>query len=172
MRRISALVVCAAVAGLAAAPAVPAQTKPEPGVTVDPGSPSGKEYALPFDRARKDAAPAASGRRGNSSSGGDATTALFGAGVSRDRAATAARADGRGGTQGGGGNGGAGREGDTAPGSSTSGSTPARSAAVTRASASTLGAGLGQTAAIVGIALGVLLLGGGAGFALRRRQEP
>jgi hypothetical protein len=46
----------------------------EPGVTVDPGSPSGKEYALPVDRARQQAS------KSKQKTGG-ATSPLFGEGV-------------------------------------------------------------------------------------------
>ncbi len=46
------------------------------GVVVDPSSPSGKEYAIPLDAARRDAAP------GGQNSGGDSQSApLFGEGV-------------------------------------------------------------------------------------------
>ena len=56
------------------APAALAQSSPEPGVTVDPSSPSAKEYALPVDKARQDA-------QGKKSKKKDSKTQLFGAGV-------------------------------------------------------------------------------------------
>lgn len=53
-------------------------------VFVDPGSPSGKEYALPIDRARQEAAARAKQRSGVQKA------PLFGEGVNSGRAATAA----------------------------------------------------------------------------------
>lgn len=50
----------------------------ENGVTVDPGSPSGKEYALPVDRARQQAAAPKSSRSDSQ------RTPLFGEGVGDD----------------------------------------------------------------------------------------
>lgn len=59
----SAAVLCLLVAALLAGPAV--ATAQERGVTVDPDSPAGREYALPFEAARREAAadPAVEGRR-------------------------------------------------------------------------------------------------------------
>lgn len=62
------------VAGLLA-PAAHAQSKPEPGVTIDPNSPAAKEYALPVDSARK----AAQGKTKKKST--DKKAPLFGEGV-------------------------------------------------------------------------------------------
>lgn len=57
-----------------------AYAQPENGVTVDRGSPAGKEYALPVDQARRDAV--------DGGGGGDATAPppAFGAGVHPDSA--------------------------------------------------------------------------------------
>jgi len=54
----------------------------EDGVTVDPSSPAGKEYVLPVDQARRDAAE---GGKGGRASKGSAPTPAFGVGVRPDR---------------------------------------------------------------------------------------
>jgi hypothetical protein len=59
-------VVFAAVIALTIAPGAGAQ---EPGVHVDPGSPTGKEYAIPLAQARGDAAQPQHGSGGSSSGG-------------------------------------------------------------------------------------------------------
>ncbi len=74
MRRPLRLLTIAVVALGLLAPAALAQSSPEPGVTVDPSSPSAKEYALPVDKARKDA-------QGKKSSKKKDDSQLFGAGV-------------------------------------------------------------------------------------------
>jgi hypothetical protein len=77
----------------------------EPGVHVDPNSPPGKEYALPLESARSDAAggtatrgtttaPSPNGGSGGEASGANAaTTPLFGEGITRPRAHPAAPID-------------------------------------------------------------------------------
>jgi hypothetical protein len=55
------------------------------GVFVDPESPAGKEYAIPLEEARRQAAPDAESRAG----GGDAASPLFGAGITRAPGASA-----------------------------------------------------------------------------------
>ena len=56
-----------------------AAAKDEPGVHVDPGSPSGKEYAIPLEGARRDASGggSSSGSSGGSSGGGAAKAPLL-----------------------------------------------------------------------------------------------
>jgi hypothetical protein len=67
----------AAIVLLACAPGAAAQ---EPGVTLDPDSPSAKEYAIPLESARRGAEP---GReRGASVEQGERGAPLFGAGIS------------------------------------------------------------------------------------------
>ncbi len=61
------------------------------GVTVDPGSPTGKEYAIPLDAARRDAAPGGDGRRPLAGRQRDAP--LFGEGVGDDGAGSEAAAE-------------------------------------------------------------------------------
>jgi hypothetical protein len=69
-----------------------------PGVFVDPDSPAGKEYALPLDQARREAAPDASGPgagRTGRDSGGDASGStappLFGEGIEPSDGAAAGK---------------------------------------------------------------------------------
>jgi hypothetical protein len=75
MRRPLRLLPAAVVALGLIAPQALAQDGPEPGVTVDPSSPSGKEYALPVDKARKKTQDASKEKKKDSSA------PLFGAGV-------------------------------------------------------------------------------------------
>jgi len=79
----------------------------EPGVIIDDGSPSGKEYALPFEEARENGSgsPDENGANngGDSGAGADATggsgeagsTPLFGEGISSDRSDAGGSQDGR-----------------------------------------------------------------------------
>src|SRR3954447_12831094 len=53
-RRVHTLIVAALLLGVVA-PLAHAQGSPEPGVSVDPDSPAGKEYALPVPSARQEA---------------------------------------------------------------------------------------------------------------------
>jgi hypothetical protein len=160
----------------AGALAVPASAQ-VPGLTIDPDSPSAKEYALPFENERRQADPAAAPGAGVAP--GVRSSPAFGAGVTaggRDgveqngAAATGGSGDpgsaGSGGAGGGGtGSGGGGAE---APASQR----PPDVAETIRRATAAPGApdgGLGGTLSIVGIAAAVLLVGGAAGVALRRR---
>ena len=74
MRRLVTAAIASAI--LAAVPGAPALA--QPGVHVDPGSPAGKEYALPLDQARRDA----KGESGPGSSSRTSRSApLFGEGI-------------------------------------------------------------------------------------------
>ena len=133
----------------------------DPGVTVDPNSPSGKEYALPLDSARRAAEPA-TGHATTPKTG--STAPLFGAGISRS-AAPRSRAGG-------------------APASART-RRPARrtrtkpragvaAPATVRLAAQTPGApagGIGSQALAIGAGIAVLLAGAGAGLLLRRRTR-
>src|SRR5438094_2200614 len=60
-----------------------ASAKDEPGVHVDPGSPSGKEYAIPLEGVRRDTSGGSTtGGSSGGSSGGSAKAPLFGEGIS------------------------------------------------------------------------------------------
>jgi hypothetical protein len=73
---------------LGAGPAAQAQ---DDGVVYEPGTPSGKEYAIPLEEARRDAggAPPAADSSGPSGGAGDSTVAPFGIGIEpRGKSAT------------------------------------------------------------------------------------
>jgi hypothetical protein len=128
----------------------------EGGVHVDPNSPAGKEYALPLDSARREAAGGQKGAGTGTSPGQGAPAArggtpLFGAGIrparsrkARSGGAQAARDRTKGGP-----------------------SKRSRQAAGPQAAAISGGAS-GGTGTTIGVALAVLALGCGLGFALRR----
>lgn len=133
-------------------------------VIVDPGSPSGKEYALPVDSARQQAA----GKKRTKGSAAQPAP-LFGEGVEDESAAAAA--PGAGGPASGassaggserGGSGGAKQEERARPQRERAGET-------LRAQAATPAGGIG-IAAIAGTGLGVVLVGAAIGLLLRRRS--
>ena len=69
----------------------------EPGVHVDPGSPAGKEYAIPLDQARNDALPPGGGHAGGGGGApGSGASPLFGAGVVSRRSSGSAGVRSRG----------------------------------------------------------------------------
>jgi hypothetical protein len=133
-----------------------AVAKDEPGVHVDPGSPSGKEYAIPLEGARRDASGggSSSGSSGGSSGGGAAKAPLFGEGITP-----------AGGSQSGGGSGNG--SGGSAPKGGKKASAVEQTARSTLASAPAAGSG-DSTAQTGAIGLAVLLLGGALGLLLRR----
>ncbi len=144
--------------GLAVTAPVAAAQEDE--IFVDPDSPSGKEYALPIDRARQQSAPQAPRR---ASGGAPQPAPLFGSGVGEDRAATGAAAPRRGSDRGGE----RAAAGDTA---AAKASQPAqRRAAAERRTQAAAPQGSGGLVAIAGACVGVLLIGALAGLALRRR---
>ena len=129
------------------------------GVHVSPGGPTAHEYVLPLDAARGQAAVGSNstggpGQAGSNGAVASATgsSALFGAGIVVARHVTV-RHGGR-------------THPVTAP-DSTPGTQPIPPAVQRLAHASTSG---GSPWALIGIAAGVLLLGGAAGLGLRRRS--
>ena len=122
------------------------------GVFVDPDTPAGKEYALPLDKAREDAAPDSGAQASES---GD--TELFGAGISK-RDGGGGKGDGQTGGAA------AGDRGDDGKQTGGSRSDTARSVATAAASS---GSGISSGWLTVLIAAGVLLVGGIAGLSLR-----
>ena len=129
--------------------------------TLDPDSPAGVEYQLPLDRAREDAVGGGGSGGGGGGFGGSAEgtagagAGLFGSGIKPqgDPDGEAARA----------------RSGDAA------GSGAARGVGGQDALPLAAEAGISANNFVIpGIALGVLLLGGGLGLALRRglRESP
>jgi len=153
----------------ASAAVAPVAVAQEDGVTVDPGSPSGKEYALPIDRARAQAA------EGGGSGSPAQKAPLFGEGVdgdgagagrggsAADRGSSRDRADGTRGAASpiddieSGGNG------------SSDDSASANDRRLLRAQAAEGGLGIGAT---IGAGIGILLIGGLIGLWLRRRATP
>ena len=137
----------------------PAAVAQDDEIFVDPGSPSGKEYALPVESARQQAAKEAQGR-----SPGARPAPLFGQGVD-DRAT----ADAGGASSGAGSGSGSAKGSGAGAGSDADGGTPAASAATLKAQAAAPDGGIGL-AAVIGVGAGVLLLGGAIGVLLRRRS--
>lgn len=131
-------------------------------VIVDPGSPTGKEYALPVDSARKQAAPHAPTRSSKAQA-----APLFGEGVGDGSGTTKAsrgarsarRADDGGGNPG------------SAAGTGASGSPPVHAGtAALRAQAAAPDGGIGL-AEVIGASVGVLAIGAAIGLLLRRRSS-
>jgi hypothetical protein len=131
-----------------ALPAAPATA--QSGVHVDPGSPAGKEYALPLDQARREARGGGSGGAGQKSPTG--RSALFGEGIKPGRSHGA-------GTTGSGS--------ARAKGGRSRAQTPASGAAARLSAPATAGGG-SPALTDGGIALAVLLAAGGLGLLLRR----
>jgi hypothetical protein len=157
------LLVAGAAGAVGSGVGAPLASAAEPGVTIDPGSPAGKEYALPVDRARHDATgvpsgggPGSGGGSGKGS-GGPSGGELFGAGIRR--ASHSAGGGGR--TTGGRPHNAEAPAPGPAPGGGSSAAIPAASSS-----------GDSSTGAVVGIVAGVLLLGGLAGLGARRLRAP
>lgn len=74
-----------AISTLTLALPAPLAVAQEEGVTVDPGSPAGKEYALPIDQARRDAADGGDRGGGGGVAAGRRPAPAFGEGVRPDR---------------------------------------------------------------------------------------
>lgn len=164
-------VACALVAPSAAAAQEPVQ--------LDPDSPAGVEYQLPLDQARRDAAPDAGGGGPRSDGGSGGPAPLFGAGIAPD------------GSQDGDAGGGDGTAddrdataddrkrsvGEQSRGSDDSGAPgagggdaagPGASQSAPSFSATADGGGASNGLTLGGIALAVVVVGGGLGLALRR----
>jgi hypothetical protein len=158
-----------AIAGLALLVAGPAAAQ-NGGVYVDPDSPTGKQYQLPLESARRQADPSSDGRLAppGARPSGTGAAALFGEGI--------AKASGAGKRSSSGGSGSKSKPSGTAGGSKRSSSSPKKdstSSNTVRAAVSNPGApsgGLGSTLLIAAGGGLVLLVGGLAGFAIRRRS--
>lgn len=157
----------------------PGAAAQDEGVFVDPQTPAGKEYALPLEQARRDAAPGASGRQDG---GGASEQPLFGVGIDPSRGAGGSEGSGSAGT----GDGGTGAQGSSGrPGQGDvqerrrSGGASSRAGDLApnayRPAAIEAAASEGSDALITaGIAAAVLGVGVLAGFGLRRlmREGP
>jgi hypothetical protein len=132
-------------------------------VVIDPDSPSAKEYAIPLESERRQADPAVQPQDGVVH--GERSSPLFGEGI--EPAGREKRSDSASGSDASGGS-----DGTAAP--AASGDSPRRTAQpeVVRIAASSPGApdgGIGTALTVAGVALAVLLIGGGAGLLARRR---
>ena len=141
--------------------AAPPAIARDDGVSVDPDSPAGVEYAVPLDQARRDATGTAGG-----SAGADRGQPLFGVGIEPSSAGSG----GGGGAKGSGGSGrsaatgGGSSGGGTQAGAGEAGGNGASAAAIEVAASG--GSSTGLLSA--GIAVAVLLLGLLGGLGLRR----
>jgi hypothetical protein len=141
--------------------AAPPAIARDDGVSVDPDSPAGVEYAVPLDQARRDA----TGTAGGGSAGTDHGQPLFGVGIER----ASAGSGGGGGAKGSGGSGrsagtGGSSGGGTQAGAGEAGRNGASAAAIEVAASG--GSSTGLLSA--GIAVAGLLLGLLGGLGLRR----
>lgn len=166
-----------AVGAVVASTGVPAAAVAEPGLTVDPQSPAGVEYAVPLDTGRGHGGGGSihpgggsGGSGGGSTSGGSAggsPSGLFGSGITPPKSSGSGsgqrpRAHVRSHSGGGGGGGkGAGK-----PSGQGSGASAGQVVAPVEASAS-----YSATGPVAGVIGAVLLLGGGVGVFLRLRAR-
>ena len=164
------LLVCALLAALLLAPGAWAQGATDDPM-VDPESPAGTEYELPIERARERARGGGSG--GSSGSAGEAP--LFGEGVGSQTADPLSAGVKSGGSNGGGTSGSRGGGAGSGGGLTTTTTTAIEpdlgtsGPEILRSQAPAPDASGSALIAIGGGALGVLVLGGLAGLALRRR---
>ncbi len=164
-----------AIAALTLALTAPLALAQEEGVTVDPGSPAGKEYALPIDQARRDAADGGGRGGGGGVAARRRPTPAFGEGVRPDSGSAVGRESSPpGGTE-------------SSPSSRTVTASSSRSASLATTTTSAQrawerdridralvtasvggGASQGSLVLLVGGVV-VMVVGVAAGFALRRR---
>jgi LPXTG-motif cell wall-anchored protein len=161
--------VAVAIAGLALLVPGPAAAQ-NGGVYVDPDSPTGKQYQLPLESARRQADPSSDGRLAppGARASGTGAAALFGEGITKASAAGKRSSSG-----GSGGKSTPGGRGGGSDGSSSSRKTDSASSNTVRAAVSNPGApstGIGSTLLVGAGAALVLLAGGLAGFVVRRRS--
>jgi LPXTG-motif cell wall-anchored protein len=156
----------AAVVGLSLLAPAPAAAQTQQGVFVDPNSPAGKEYAIPVEQARRDAAH---GSNRQPVEAGDRSAPLFGEGVMPDHSGSSSGASG--GNTGRGTGGGAKESDRTESLAKSLGPTSAiRPRNGLTAGAATADSSAGALA-FAGGGVAVLLLGGMAGLVLRRRNH-
>ena len=142
--------------------AASAQQPNEDGVFVDPDSPTSKEYAVPTEEARRDASGGASGGSSAGGSDGGAEAPLFGVGVDDSKSGEGSGDDS--GTDGGSADRG------TAGGTDGSSVDAENAGNVGVSSAGGDDGGLSTGLVTGGIALLVLLIGGGIAYALKRED--
>lgn len=135
--------------------AAPAAAQGE-GVFIDPGTPSSKEYVIPIEQARRDAAH---GSNTPMITPGERSAPLFGEGVTPDGGATNAESsDGQ-----------TGGSATAADGTSGDGSAGPDASTQQASLRPTDGNSSVATLALIGGGVGVVLVGGVAGLLLRRR---
>jgi hypothetical protein len=144
----------------------------EPGVFVDPDTPTAKEYALPLENVRRQADPRTPSDAAVPQ--GQRVSPAFGEGIepAASQGGTTSAEAGSDGMRGGGARE-SGDASDEAAASGTSGAADDAADATVRAATANPGApggDLGDTLVIAGGALAVLALGAGAGLFLRRRR--
>jgi hypothetical protein len=166
MRIRSALGLAGVTLALGTTPAV-AQ---DPGVFIDPGSPSAKEYALPFESERRQADPGTPQEAAIPQ--GQRVSPAFGEGIEPIGAHSNAGTSGSSSTAGGTDSAESTRSGGGSGNGATSADGGAAEATIRAATANpgAPGGDAGSTFAIAGVALLVLLAGLAAGFVLRRRR--
>jgi hypothetical protein len=161
-----------AIGALVAGAGTPSTALAEPGLTVDPQSPAGVEYAIPLDTARGGGGGGGSGHAGGFGSGsGGGPSRLFGAGITPpgNRSTSSTSGSGRSGS--GSGTARSKRRGTGSNGGKSS-STSAHGAGVgTTVAPVTASANYSSTAPLAGVIGGVLLAGGGLGVAARLRAN-
>ena len=142
--------------------AAPPAIARDDGVSVDPDSPAGVEYAVPLDQARREA----TGTAGGGSAGADGDQPLFGVGIERSSAGSG----GGGGAKGSGGSGrSAGTGGGSSGGGTQAGADEAEGNGASAAAIEVAASGGSSTGLLsAGIAMAVLLLGLLGGLGLRR----
>ena len=126
---------------------------------VDPDSPAGIEYELPLDRAREEAGGGTGGGTGTDAGGTAGAAPLFGEGVRSEAGANGAKSPRQG------------TDSDPATTASVEPDGTGGTEAVVRAQAPSPDGGGGDLLAVGAGAGGVLLLGGLAGLAWRRRSR-
>jgi hypothetical protein len=154
-RTITALALGAAIATTA----VPAAARAEPGLTVDPQSPAGVEYAIPLDTARGHGGGGGHTGGGGAGGGSDGSgsPALFGSGITAPKKPRQSSGERSGGT-------GAGARKGHGTARGSLGSNEARVPVSAAASYS-------PTGPLVAVIVAILLVGGGLGVVLRIRSK-
>lgn len=145
------------------------------GVHVDPGSPTGKEYGIPLQTARREAQSQSEGKL-DSADSGSSSAPLFGEGVGDTSSPSSGSNGGSGDSGGGGGGKSNGKSGDSSgsggSGAATDVETVGKAFSGTRALQATVpDGGTSSTLTIGALAISVLLLGAVLGSIARRRSN-
>jgi hypothetical protein len=187
MQRLTRFLTTGALLSALAVPSAAVADQPQRGVHVDPGSPAGKQYAFPVSSARSEAA-GNSGSGSGSGGSGSSNPPLFGAGASAGGSGSGGSGSGGSGSGGSGSSSGATHHSTSASHAKSVGAggrkrqsfvTP-DPAQVAINAAAPLGSAVEPPRAVTGgsawvpLTIGgvlVLVLGGGIGVAMRRRES-